>query len=140
MLEIGHANFKANDWVFIMIPLILVPATHLKTGCQEINLMKPNFKLNPTPWCCIYVAVNWVSTGSDNGFPPLWRQAITWTNVEFLPIGPLGAHLSEIWIKMQNFSFMKMPLKFSSAKWRPFWPGGDKLSSLQWLHYLTSVW
>ena len=29
--------------------------------------------------------------------------------------------------KWKNFSFMKMPLKLSSAKWLPFCPGGGEL-------------
>ena len=33
-------------------------------------------------------------------------------------------------IKIQNFSFMKMHLKMSSAKWQPFCPGGDELTEL----------
>ena len=33
---------------------------------------------------------------------------------------PLGTNFSEIRIKIHNFSFMKMNLKVSSAKWRPF--------------------
>ena len=44
-------------------------------------------------------------------------------------IGPLGTNCSEILIKIQNVSFMKMHLKMSSAKWRPFCPGGDELTN-----------
>ena len=44
-------------------------------------------------------------------------------NAGLLPIGPLGTNFSEILIKTQNFSFMKMHLKISSAKWWPFCPG-----------------
>ena len=36
---------------------------------------------------------------------------------------------SEILIKTQNFSFTKMYLKISSAKWQPFCPGGDELDT-----------
>ena len=36
-------------------------------------------------------------------------------------------NFSEILIKIQNFSFTKMHLKISSAKWRPFCPGGDEV-------------
>ena len=32
----------------------------------------------------------------------------------------LGTNFSEIWIEILTFSFKKMPLKISSAKWRPF--------------------
>ena len=36
-------------------------------------------------------------------------------------------NFSEILIKIQDFSLMKMHLKMSSAKWWPFCPGGDEL-------------
>ena len=68
--------------------------------------------------------MNWVNIGSGNGLSPVRRQAITWTNVDFLSIGPLGTNFSEIWIKIQNFSFVKMHLKISFVNWRPFCPGG----------------
>ena len=67
----------------------------------------------------IYASVNQVIIGSDNGLSPIQRQAITWTNADLLLIGPLGTNFSEIGIKMQNFSFMKMYVKVSSAKRRP---------------------
>ena len=37
-----------------------------------------------------------------------------------MPIGPVGINVSRILIKIQNFSFTKMHLKVSSAKWQPF--------------------
>ena len=58
--------------------------------------------------------------GSDNGLSPGRRQAITWTNAGLLLIGPLRTNFSEILIGIQTFSFRKMDLKMSSAKWRPF--------------------
>ena len=33
----------------------------------------------------------------------------------------------KVWSKYKNFSFRKMHLKISSAKWWPFCPGGDEL-------------
>ena len=57
--------------------------------------------------------------GSDNGLSPDRRQAIIWTNAGILLIGPLGTNFSEILIGIQTFSFKKMHLKMSSAKWRP---------------------
>ena len=39
-------------------------------------------------------------------------------------VWPLGANYSEIITKVQNFSFVKMQLKISSAKRWPFCPGG----------------
>ena len=58
--------------------------------------------------------------GSDNGLWPEWRQAIIWTTAGILLIGPLGTNLSENLIRIQTFSFSKMHLKISSAKWRAF--------------------
>ena len=43
--------------------------------------------------------------------------------------------LTEILIKTQNFSFTKMHLNISSAKWQPLCPGGDEFS---WLSYMES--
>ena len=54
--------------------------------------------------------------GSDNGLSPGRRQAITWTNVGILLIGPLGTNFSEILIKIHAFSFKKMHLK--NVIWR----------------------
>ena len=61
--------------------------------------------------------------GSDNGLSPGRRQAIIWTSAGILLIGSLGTNFSEILIGVQTFSFKKMHLKMSSAKWRPFCPG-----------------
>ena len=58
--------------------------------------------------------------GSNNGLSPGRRQAIIWTNDGILLIRPLGTKFSEISIEILTFSFKKMRLKLSSAKWRPF--------------------
>ena len=58
--------------------------------------------------------------GSDNGSSPGRRQAIIWTDAGILLIGPLGTNFNEILIEIHTFSFKKMHLKMSSAKWRPF--------------------
>ena len=58
--------------------------------------------------------------GSDKGLSPGRRQAIIWTNAGLLLIEPLGTNFSEISIGIQTFSFKKMHLNMSSAKWRPF--------------------
>ena len=58
--------------------------------------------------------------GSDNGLSPGRRQAIIWTNAGILLIRPLRTNVSEILIEIHIFSFKKIHLKTSSAKWRPF--------------------
>ena len=47
-------------------------------------------------------------------------QAIIWTNIDIMSMGPTGTNFSEILIKTQNFSFKKMALKVPSEKCQPF--------------------
>ena len=65
---------------------------------------------------------------SDNGLSPGRRKAIIWTNDGILLIGSLGTNFNEILIEIHTFSFKKMHLKMSSAKWRPFCLGLNVLS------------
>ena len=58
--------------------------------------------------------------GSDNGLSPGRCQAVISTNAGILLIWPLGTNFNEMFIEILIFSFMKMRLKVSSAKWRPF--------------------
>ena len=58
--------------------------------------------------------------GSDNGLSPGRRQAIIWANAGILLIRTWGTNFSEILSEIRAFSFKKMHLKMSSAKWRPF--------------------
>ena len=74
---------------------------------------------------------------ADNGLAPGRRQAIIWTNAGILSIGPLGTNFSEILIEMYVFSFKKMHLKMSSAKWRPFCLG---LNVLKKQHKFHMTW
>ena len=55
-----------------------------------------------------------VIIGSGNGLAPVRRQAITWTNDDLLLFRPFRRNFSEIWIKIQNFSFKKLHLKMST--------------------------
>ena len=68
--------------------------------------------------------------GSDNGLLPGRRQAITWTNVGILLIGPIGTNFNEMLIEIHTFSFKKMHLKMSSGKWRPFCLGLNMLNAV----------
>ena len=69
-------------------------------------------------------------------------------NARLLSIGPLGRNFYEILIKIQKFSFTKNHMNISSAKWRPFCPGGDELIRpvcvtmlLMYLNYVPAdVW
>ena len=53
--------------------------------------------------------------GSDIGLSSGRRQAIIWTNVGILLIGPLGTNFRKLLIEIQTFSFKKKHLKVSSA-------------------------
>ena len=68
--------------------------------------------------------------GSDNGLSPGRRQAIIWTNAGMLLIGTLGTNFSQILIEIRIFSFKKIGLKVSSAKWRPFCLGLNVLTRI----------
>ena len=58
--------------------------------------------------------------GSDNGLSLSQRQAIIWTNAGILLIGPLRTNFNKISSKIQTFSFKKICLNVSCAKWWPF--------------------
>ena len=68
---------------------------------------------------------------SDNGLSPGRRQAIIWNHAGILSIGLLGTNFSEILIAILTFSFKKIRLKVSSAKWRPFCLGLNVLKGSQ---------
>ena len=78
--------------------------------------------------------------GSDNDLPPGRCQAIIWTNAGILLIGTLGTNFSEILSEIHTFSFKKIRLKTSSAKWRPFCLDLNELRDLimfQDIHWLS---
>ena len=86
--------------------------------------------------------------GSDNGLSPDRRQAIIWSNAGILLIRPLGTNFSEILIEILRYSFKKMRLNVSSAKWRPFCLGlnvlkcptkHDKIAWGPFTHHRPSV-
>ena len=74
---------------------------------------------------------------SDNGLSPGRRQVFIWTNAGILLIRPLGTNFSEILIGIQIFSFKKMYLKMSSAKWRPICLGLNRLNFRIYFYELT---
>ena len=90
-------------------------------------------------WCSVSVLTHWgwvthicvsklTIIGSDNGLSPGRRQAIIWTNDGILLIRTLGTNFSEIVSEIHSFSFKKMHLKMSSAKWCLFCLGLNELT------------
>ena len=58
--------------------------------------------------------------GPDNGWSPVWCHAIIRTNVGLLFIGPFKTNFGDSFIKIQQFSYIKLVLKMSFAEWQPF--------------------
>ena len=50
----------------------------------------------------LQASLNWVIIGPGNGFVPNRHKAITWTNDDFLSIGPLGTYFSKVWVEVEN--------------------------------------
>ena len=90
------------------------------------------FKSQLTHWGRVrHICVgNLTIIGSDNGLSPGRRQAIIWTNSGILSIGPLGTNFGDILAEIIPFSFKKMYLKVSSAKWRSFSLGLNVLNRI----------
>ena len=93
----------------------------------RFHMFRRLMKFHPSPYFltrrgrATYICVSkLILIGSDNGLSPGRHQAIIWTNAGVLLIGPLGINFSEILIKIKTFSFKKMHLEMSSAKWRLF--------------------
>ena len=66
--------------------------------------------------------------------------------MEYCLTGTLGTNLSEILSEINTFSFTKMHLKMTSAKWRPFCPALNVLSKLHscciftfWANWVNNV-
>ena len=68
--------------------------------------------------------------GSDNGLPPDQRQAIIWTNIWILLIGPEGANFSETLSKFIHFHSRKCISKCRLEN------GGHIVSALMYLIHI----
>ena len=90
---------------------------HLRNGGRFVQ--GSMYKLIEAEWR-IYVRVNQPIIGSDNGLSPSQRQAIIWTNAGILLIRTFGTNFSEILSEIHTFSFKKIHLQISFAKWQPF--------------------
>ena len=79
-------------------------------------------------WWRIYGAANWVIIG-DN-VSPVRYQDIIWTNADVLSTGRSWTNFTAMFIKIQCFYHMKIHMKISSAKSRPFCSGFNALTIL----------
>ena len=126
---IWYGNHHWIEWCVLWYPLYIF--------MDDVNITGKSFRLTSlggfttlTHWGRVtHICVGKLTIlGSDNGLSPGRRQAIIWTNAGILLIGSLGTNFSEILIEIKTFSFKKMRLKVSSAKWRPFCLGLNVLT------------
>ena len=79
------------------------------------------------------MSVNWISIGSGNGLSPIDSAPSHYLNqCSFIVNWTLWKKIQWNSNKNAKFSFKKIYMKMSSAKWRPFCPRGDELNSLIW--------
>ena len=90
-----------------------IPRTKDQLRGKCFHLMTSSW--NPRASVCVG---NLATIDSDNGLSPGRRQAIIWTNAGILLIAPLRTNYRQILIEIHAFSFKKIHLKMSSAKWR----------------------
>ena len=134
-----HGSFHCEQYSFIhsICCPVGVISMYDKTSCFTITqsfegarsvLRVVQAVLTHLPYCCKYASEYWVSIGWGNGLSLIRRQAITQTNANLLPNGPLRTSFSEILIEIQIFSFKKMLLKMSSAIFSRNCPEEDVLN------------
>ena len=104
----------------------MLPLSKPLTDYSDIHMINSS-----PPKAVIYASVNWVSIGSDNGLSVERRQAIIWTSADILSFRHQGTYFDEIVFEIQTFSFKKMRLNMSSAKWRPICPRGRWVKTLR---------
>ena len=109
-IEILRALRFKSSWVFLKCPL--VPVNNPQGSIQDMV----------THWGqATHICIGKLTIiGSDNGLSPGRHQAIIRTNAGILLIATFGTNFSEILSEIDTFSFIKMHLKMSSGRWRPF--------------------
>ena len=126
----NHNKAKHNKTVFIFLGIYCMPTYMIQWWSSSLMSICINHPAL-THWGRVtHICVSRLAiTGSDNGLSPGRRQAIIWANAGILLIGPLRTNSSENLIEILTFSFTKMLLKVSSAKWWPFCRGLNVLMS-----------
>ena len=86
---------------------------------MQLNIILFRWEYRLTHWGRVtHICVGkLIIIGSDHGLSPGRRHAMISTNVVIWSMGLLITNFSEIFIEIHTFSFKKMHLKMSSAKW-----------------------
>ena len=103
--------FRITLWSYSILTQHITLVWSYFAFCVSFNSWRPSDA---------YMRRNTTNLDSDNGLLTERRQAIIWTNVGILLIGPLRTNVSEFLIWIHTFSFKKMHLKTASANWRHF--------------------
>ena len=77
----------------------------------------------------MYTSVKHTYIASDNGLSPIRRKPLSEPMLLYCQLNP-KEHFSVILFEIRKFSFKKMHLKMSFAKWRPFCLGLNVLNSI----------
>ena len=121
-----------SEWVVEIMPCMPYPDQYMQMSCKVLLMLFCGWWGHSalTHWGRVtHICVSKLTIiGSDNGLSPGRRQAINWTNAGILLIRTLGTNFSETLSEIRAFSFNKMHLKISSAKWRPFCLGLNVLA------------
>ena len=129
-LKFGVQSMITDSCYFFSLPRVSIWHDRVFFGPQHSCYKGSLLYMYLTHWGWVmHICVgNLTIIGSDNGLSPGRHQAITWTNVGILLIGPLGTNFSEMLIEIHTFSFKKIHLKMSSGNWRPFCLGLNVLT------------
>ena len=95
--------FNENIRISIKISLKFVPKVPINNISSLVQIMawrRPGDKpLSEPIMVCLLTHICVTRPQWVNGFSPVRRQGITWTNTDLLLIGPLWTHFGEIWSK-----------------------------------------
>ena len=146
VLSLSQSVLSSLRWqdaicLYTTLPLLRKPWPEKLRPCIYLRWVNGQAAGGLTHWGWVaHLCVSKLTiVGSDNGLSPGRRQAIIWTNAAMLLIQPLGTNFIEILIEIHTFSFKKMHLKISSAKWQPFFPGGNELTQWGWNKMAASL-
>ena len=107
-------NLKRNFYIFIH-------ENEFENVCEMAAILSRPQCVNSSRRRNVFNSVNYTMSGSDNSSSLVRRQVIIWTHAGFLSTRILRTSISDIWIKIQQFSYKKK-LKMPFVKWLSFCP------------------
>ena len=113
---------SANERRCCVVTSSLIGWAHTQNDpwCSNIYGLKKTDLKGDITHCGLVMSVILAHFVSGNDLLPIWCQVITWTSAILISIRTWRPNFNLILIKFWTFSFKKMHLKLSSAKWLPF--------------------